>query len=79
MDIDWKTITVDRAKRLLGAAANAVKRAEDQFRSELISEDDLLDACDLQEDLQVFIHTDERPAKTPRERRDDAKLQRLVW
>lgn len=68
MKVDWNNLTQAKAKRLLGPAARAVKRAEDDFRK--VGEDDaasdraeqrLLAACELEENLRVFALTGERP------------------
>lgn len=68
MKVDWNNLTQAKAKRLLGPAARAVKRANEDFSA--VSEDDaaseraeqrLLAACELEENLRVFALTGEKP------------------
>lgn len=62
--IDWRTLTVAEAKRLIGAAKRAEQVATDRARA--LDTDDSVDAAmaayQRWEDLQVFILTGERAA-----------------
>lgn len=65
MNVDWSTLTQAKAKRLLGAAARNINRANEAFAA---AKDDgwpeeqrLLAACELEENLKVFIATGEKP------------------
>lgn len=62
--IDWSTLTPAQARRLSPSAARAERKAADVYNASGKAEDEraMLAAYTVWEDLQVFIHTGERPA-----------------
>lgn len=56
-NINWTTMTTAQAKRLRVLAAVREKSIVDKFNSGKVSEAELLAACQLEENLQVFSLT----------------------
>jgi hypothetical protein len=59
--IDWNTLTVTQAKRMLGSASRREQIMADKFNRDECSEAEWLAAYQTWEDLRVFVLAGEKP------------------